>query len=432
MTRNGRIRFGLYGLSAVWLLYAGLLGSACAKLRENQRSPGGASSQGGVAGLSGSGGLSGTGAFGAGGSTPIVIVDGGSAAEAGAAGAPSVGKDDACAIGSDTAEALPAVLELVVDTSGSMDWPPGWAPTSPDDSQPPGTTKWEITRDALLAAVESLRGDTALGANFYPNTSGDEGVPCLLNLVALPISLLGRVSSNVRSTWAAAVNDVQPDGATPTHGAYLFGLQQLAETDLPGNKFVLLITDGTPTCTMDCECTEDNLPVDSQPLIDETASALASGVRTFVIGSPGSEETLGVLSQVASEGGTGKPGCSDAGPVYCHFDMTTTTDFGAGLTQALEEIAASLRSCEYPIPSPPAGQMLERGLVNVLYTSGAGTTETIGRDPSERGCTEGWQYSDDGMSIVLCGEACAKVKDDAEGKVEVLFGCKTITAPEPR
>jgi hypothetical protein len=338
-----------------------------------------------------------------------------------------VSRDDACATSTDQTTALPAVLQLVVDTSGSMDWPPGWAPKSPDESKPPGATKWEITRDALRHAIASLPPDVALGANFYPNVQ-QAGETCLLNQVAAPIDLLAGPDSQARSDWEAALDDVEPVGATPTHGAYRFGLTQLTETVLPGNRFVLLITDGTPTCTLDCTCTEDNLPVDSQPLLDEATAALGQGIRTFVIGSPGSEDTRDVLSQLARVGGTAKPGCSDAGPAYCHFDMTAEPDLAGGLARALDEIALDLRSCEYPIPPPPAGETLDPDRVNVLYTPSGGATQTIPRDPSPTECDEGWQYTADGQNIVLCGDACATVRAEPASNIEVLFGCQTITS----
>jgi hypothetical protein len=103
-----------------------------------------------------------------------------------------------------------------------------------------------------------------------------------------------------------------------------------------------------------------------------------------------------------------------------------------GLARALDQISLSLQSCEYPIPPPPAGQALDPSRVNVLYTPVGGATETIGRDPSDSACLEGWQYSADGKSIVLCGDACARAKADRAGQVEVLFGCQTVTAPEPK
>lgn len=376
---------------------------------------GGSTATGQTGATSGSGTVSG-GTFNLGGNEPGV-------------GAPptTVSPDDACATSTDGASPLPSILQLVVDTSGSMDWPPGWRPSSPDDSKPPGATKWEITRDALLTAVQALPPDVALGVSFYPNVQQQE-TTCLLSEMAVPLTLLGDSGSVARGSWEDAIAAVDPVGATPTHGAYRFGLVQLVATDLPGTKFVLLITDGTPTCTIDCVCTEDDLPVDSAPLLEEAATALGDGIRTFVIGSPGSEGTRDVLSQLAVVGGTAAAGCSPSGPNYCHFDMTSEPDLAGGLAEALDAIATQLRSCEYPIPAPPAGEELDPNRVNVLYTPPDGTAVTIARDPSASECQEGWQYSPEGDSIVLCGRSCEQVRTDGTGTVEVLFGCETVTA----
>jgi hypothetical protein len=247
----------------------------------------------------------------------------------------------------------------------------------------------------------------------------------LLTEQAAPITLLGAADSNARKAFEAALATVDPVGATPTHGAYRFGLSELTASPLPGNKFVLLITDGTPTCNLACECTENNEPVDPQPLVDEAASALQDGVRTFVIGSPGSEGAREVLSRLATEGGTPRDGCADTGPRFCHFDMTTEPNLASGLAQALDAISMSVKSCEYPIPDPPAGQILNRDRVNVLYTPEGEPSETVPRDASTNECKQGWQYSSDGRSVVLCGDACTRAQHE-NGSIEILFGCQTV------
>lgn len=410
---------------ALWLLATAAAGSLVASCSSGSPtvSPGAGPVDSGEAGTPGSsnntGNANGGGSLNLGGS---LASDAGASAQPG--GEASVGKDDACATSSRATTALPAVLELVVDTSGSMDWPPGWAPKDPNDSKPPGATKWEITRDALEDAVAALSAETALGVSFYPNVEQADDV-CLMTEQALPIALLGARASAERTAFAKAVGDVVPVGATPTHGGYRFGLQKLTASTLEGNKFVLLITDGTPTCTLDCVCTENNEPVDAKPLLDEAQVAFKDGVRTFVIGSPGSEDTRSVLSRLASEGGTARQPCTDDGPDYCHFDMTTQDDLASALAKAFGEITTSIKSCEYPIPTPPAGQMLDPDRVNVLYTPEGGSSETIPRDASLHDCSDGWQYSSDAQSINLCGDACARAQSE-DGSVEILFGCQTI------
>ena len=94
-------------------------------------------------------------------------------------------------------------------------------------------------------------------------------------------------------------------------------------------------------------------PADPTPLIPEAASALARGMKTFVIGSPGSEDARRSLSQMAEAGGTATEGCSHTGsPFYCHFDMTEEADFAVALRDALASISGLALSCAYDIPSP--------------------------------------------------------------------------------
>jgi hypothetical protein len=50
-----------------------------------------------------------------------------------------------------------------------------------------------------------------------------------------------------------------------------------------------------------------------------------SGIRTFVVGVPGSEPARTVLSSIAKQGGTAADGC-DPQLGNCHFDMTMAKD----------------------------------------------------------------------------------------------------------
>jgi hypothetical protein len=96
-------------------------------------------------------------------------------------------------------EPIPATLQLVVDTSGSMtDSPPG------DDQR----SKWEITREALKNAVDALPASTNLGVLFYPNknvtsnghTPGDVSA-CIKIDERIPIQPLGKEGSPQRQAF---------------------------------------------------------------------------------------------------------------------------------------------------------------------------------------------------------------------------------------
>lgn len=320
------------------------------------------------------------------------------------------------------AEVAPTVLQLVVDTSGSMD----------DDAPGPVRgSKWDATRRALLAAVDRMPAETAVGVVFYPDVSnsddnnGNDPNGCFDRQADVPLAVLDAAGSQHRRQIQRAFQDQKPNGGTPTHDAYAFAVQGLESVTLPGADFAVLITDGIPTFSLGCDDSgrdQDNA-VDSGPLVVEAANSLSHGVKTFVIGSPGSEGARGDLSRMAEAGGTAIPGCSHQGPVYCHFDMTRAQDFATELAEALGQIAGLALSCSYDIPLPPNGAQLDPAKVNVLFRPGAGQAEVIAQSPGQ-GCTEGWQYSQDGSRVLLCGSTCARVRD-AEGSLSLQFGCAT-------
>ncbi len=353
---------------------------------------GGASSGGGSGG--GTGGIS-------------VDLDGGS-------NEASTSMDAGCATASSQASLVPAVMEFVIDTSGSM-----------SDAAPGGGTKWSVTQTALGSAFDNMTKDNAAGLFFFPGTDpAVSGGSCIVKQQAVPIDKLGATGSNQRSLISQALSTATPLGGTPTHDAYLFAMDTLTQSTLPGNKFIVLITDGAPTYALYCNG-DGQTPVPNQPLIDQVAYASTLGVRTFVIGSPGSESARTDLSKMASAGGTPLPGCSDSGPNYCHFDMTTQPNLAKALNDALSKISGSALSCTYDVPAPPNGKTLDPAKVNVVFTdSGGKSTDIYCRIQS---CADGWQYANGNKQIIICGPACDKVKNDPGGSISIVFGCNTNT-----
>jgi hypothetical protein len=310
------------------------------------------------------------------------------------------------------AELAPATLELLVDTSGSM------------SQRAPGVrgSKWQVTSQALLSAIDGMPGETSVGIVFYPNVPNN-AQPCFDQSEAVSVAPLAAAGSAQRQKINTAVGRQNPRGGTPTHDAYRYTLTQLEAASTAGSRFVVLITDGQATYSLGCKGGGQNA-VDPQPLIDEAARALAAGVYTFVIGSPGSEGARTSLSQMAEAGGTATPGCSHNGPNYCHFDMTTQTDLGAGLANALSEITGIALSCRYDVPPAPAGNVLDPDKVNILFTPPGGTQQLIPRS-SDSGCASGWQYSADQSQVQLCGSTCDEIRS-SKGGVTLQFGCATL------
>lgn len=108
------------------------------------------------------------------------------------------------------------------------------------------------------------------------------------------------------------------------------------------------------------------------------------------------------------------------------------TDFGPVFEEIAKDIATSV-ACELTIPPPPKGETLDPAKVNVTYTPGTppGAPTDVLRDdskPCDAGAN-GWQYNADKTKILLCGDACTKVKADLGAKVNVQFGCETKFKP---
>lgn len=168
--------------------------------------------------------------------------------------------------------------------------------------------------------------------------------------------------------------------------------------------------------------------VDGAPLVAEVGEQYSQNdIRTFVIGSPGSELAREELSEMALGGGTGSSGCSHLGPERCHFDMTGEPDFSSALSRALGEIADATLACDYAVPPAPNRLRLDFDEVSVVLESGGNVVGEFAPAASSD-CETGWLYNDDRTSIRLCGSTCdelkAMVNADPNIAVRVKFGCR--------
>ncbi len=342
----------------------------------------------------------------------------------------------ACTGWTSEGENLPATLELVIDTSGSMD------DTAPGSK----SSKWVVTRDALTSAIANLPASVSLGALYFPNeatdnsTTAQDVTACVNTKAMVPIGVLGAAGSPQRNTIDKSLQGIKPQSYTPTHDAYNYALTSgLEPYQTSANKFMLLITDGAPTMSLGCINGISGgrngggkvMDMPTQPIIDEIAMAKTMNIRTFIIGSPGSEKSdesnmdmRPWLSEAAQAGGTAIAGCSNTGPNFCHLDMTQATDFSAALNAGLASIAGQVvDSCTFTIPAPPAGQTIDPNLTNLIITGSDGSSNLI--LPDNMGtCTEGWQF-DGTDKVVLCSQTCSEVKADTGAHVQLVFGCST-------
>lgn len=347
----------------------------------------------------------------------------------------------ACTGWASEGEAIPSVLMLVVDVSASM------------GLQAPGTnqSKWEVTRTALTDAIvgeglgSGLPGSVAVGMLLYPNTPDDTpSTPgakdidlCVGTDKMIPVAPLGAPDSEHRSLIRdTLLGNVPLRYGTPTHDAYWYATNfGLLPSEAPGERFMVLITDGAPTVSRECQNENPNwTDVDPWPIVDTVENAYQLGVKTFFIGSPGSDDSsLSLMrdnriwmSEAAFVGGTAFEGCQLEGPAFCHMDMTQATNFSTALREGLGAIAGQVAPCTYSYADPPQGFEIDDDEINVVVEYDGQSTLVVRDDIGD--CTEGWQLTSNG-EIRLCPSTCSTVQLDPNITVRVAFGCESLLGP---
>lgn len=383
---------------------------------------------GGAGASSGGDGSAAAGNAGTGGSTGIFSGDGSTFTDSSV----SINPDAACGESAAEATARKVNVLLVVDKSGSMlDKPTGFT-----------VDKWTALKSAMGDALGAVKLDISFGLDLFPATGDPQNPTPLACEMPSSAAITVPVAAGTTSVPAiiAALKVADPGGGTPTSAALQRALAYFttgAGATLKGDKYVLLATDGGPDCNaaLTCDaatCTtnmDGKCPASPANCCDPTKfgtdagtrclddgatktqiEALAKkGIKTFVVGIPGSEAYKASLDAFAVAGGEVNP---NAPPKYFAVDA-------AGGTQGLSTVLASITkqlvtSCSLKLTSQPQ----DTRLINVLVD---GVRVAKG--------TDGWTLDEATTppTIQLLGSTCAKVEADGVQSVQVLLGCRTLT-----
>jgi hypothetical protein len=336
----------------------------------------------------GSSGSSGAGSSGASGG----VIGGTSGGTSGSSGA-SGGIGPGCATSTANGKADPVYLVFVVDRSGSMKFNP--QPNNKWDSVLAGLTSFfKDAQSAGLFASEQVFPQP--GANNDACAVGNYQTP-LVPVTALP---------DAAGTLATTLTNNGPNANfnTPTKPA-LEGAIAFAKTlEATGKKTaVVLVTDGEPS-----GCGSN---------VGNSATAAGLGLptmKTYVIGVG---DLLTNLDQIAAGGGTNKAVIvSTANPAQISGDFVKV--LGGIRSQAL--------SCEYAMGQPPSGETLDINKVNVQFTPKGGAVTTLDYSAD---CSKGtgWKYDNSAnpTKILICPSSCNTLLANADGKIDIVFGCKT-------
>lgn len=390
-------------LSAGTLFLASALAVGCGD-DDDSDSGGLSSGSGGSAGTAGSGGTAGTG-----------INLGGAPAEG---GNPGVGGESCGEVVE--ADTLPVNVLLVIDQSQSM-----------IANDLGSVTRWQAMKDALSATLAATEEQISYGLKLFP------GAP----QCDVPSGVDVEVASGTESSEAILTAlDGEPDGGTPTAAALeraLAYFEDGAGAGLVGDKYVLLATDGGPNCVADdapCDAAECTLNIDgecpegvdnccaenleTEACLDDDGATEAvaaleeAGIKTIVVGIPGTEEYESTLNAMAEAGGLPAEGDTS-------YYAVAEGGGAEGLTDALLAITETLiKTCEFELASQPP--FIDR--VNVEIDG-----EVVPR--VEGGGEDGWDYADESASpptIVLQGATCDQVESVGVQSVKILYGCTTV------
>jgi hypothetical protein len=268
---------------------------------------------------------------------------------------------------------------------------------------------WTPVKNAIANFVQAPEANgIGVGLGNFPQGFDEPQVCDVTNYArpTVPIAPLPGAAMAIVN----GIKGIVPGGQTPTSAA-LKGALQYAKTWAAAHPdrqtIVVLATDGDPT---QCE------PTATAEIKQFAADALAQApkVFTFVIGIG----DLGNLNPIAEGGGTKQAFIVDP----------SQQNFAQELTKTLLRIAASPLGCEFPLPPPKDGRIIDINMVNVDFTPSNGEPKRELVQVANAGecnrVSNGWYYDNPTTPsrILICESACNSF---GAGSLDIVLGCQT-------
>jgi hypothetical protein len=326
---------------------------------------------------------------------------------------------------------------LVVDKSSSM---------NETDEFPEG--RWKTLGSALEIAMQESSERISFGLEVFPFSDDLASTPDQCEMpdeldVLIPIE----AGASSMDAIAEALTSYEPAGGTPTAEALARALDYFTTgegRELGGNSYVLLATDGGPNCNGDLACGAEDCTINREnpmaeancggsccdasldplgPLncVDDERSVARveelaeAGIKTLVVGIPGSQFFADTLDALAEAGLA--PNTDGAQRYY----RVNGEDGVAGLADVLTRITTGLiTTCRLQLTSTPPDRDYE-GLLNV---------EIDGEEVPQAG-EHGWDVdrSTTPPTVVLKGDTCEHLETEGAEQVTITYGCPTVVVP---
>lgn len=301
---------------------------------------------------------------------------------------------DACGAVSIGFEHIPGTVLFVFDQSKSME--AMWQPNRP---------RWLVASDAVVAAVTPHQQDLNIGAIFMPTSEespqSQPDNPCsIVDPIDTPPNIPFGPGTAFINQWVQHFTELGGKLILGTPWRKALTRADEAFAALPANggkRIVVMLTDGAPTC--------EAAPGICGGCLDPVRSLLQKGIKTYVVGIPGSGTEINAqyyvpqLNDLAREGGTGSYIPADPAQLAATFDQLTTN---------------AIDGCTFKLVPPPPD---------------AGAVHLIGQKPGTSARFEipmgvdGWQLAADASSATLQGQTCRDALGGGLSSIEFIYGC---------
>jgi hypothetical protein len=271
---------------------------------------------------------------------------------------------------------------------------------------------WVMTTKAMNQGIKSSESMVDWGLMLFPKGT-DSKKCCIMPANDLAPQVEVEIAPQNAKAIAESLSNTEPSGVgTPTAKALLQGANYLRTRTTNTQKYIILLTDGDPTCVLDnvCKNQEDNDYTRTKETIAHITSVFGIPVAIIGIAYPNSSSELKPNSKqlhlidLAKLGGI--PNKSKGQPAY--YIATTQAE----LQDSFKSLYSKTVSCSYAT-----------GL-SALWDGDAAVDlqgKNIARDPSHE---EGWDFGDGGKTVVFYGRACSSILQSTETlKPRLRLGC---------
>jgi len=285
----------------------------------------------------------------------------------------------------------PAEILLLLDRSGSMKEKPSGSSSS--------DSKWSLVVPAVNEVVNATNASISWGLKAFPEGEGEE---CVADSVtsAVPVPIAPSNAAAVTTQVMA----LTPEGnGTPTGDAVKAAVTYLKGLTDPNPKFILLATDGEPSCAG----TSSGSTIARTYAVQAVADAADAGIKTVVVGVATTKSSATqALNDMAIAGQMPQ---SSADPAATKYYLASTKD---ELVRVLVEITGQVSNCVFDLTTKPPDPS------NIAV-------EVDGqRAPHDTTHSDGWDYVGAGyLQVEVYGFWCEKIKSAAANSVNFVLGC---------